>query len=100
MSTNIEFSSGTCQQSIELGLIQSLSRIFSKTQAHIAVANVEAAALCLHLIWKVWLNKIPYRWRSIIIRVIFKSIMDEPSQSSKIEECKKIQNFIIYVIYF
>lgn len=75
MSTNIEFASGTCQQSIELGLMKSLSSNISKTQAHIAVANVEAAALCLHLIWKVRPTKIRYRRRSIVIRVIFKSMM-------------------------
>ncbi|KIJ89717.1 hypothetical protein K443DRAFT_15847 [Laccaria amethystina LaAM-08-1] len=52
MSANFDLSREASQQSIELDLMQSLSSNISRSRAHVALANVEAAALCLRLIWK------------------------------------------------
>ncbi|EDR12054.1 uncharacterized protein LACBIDRAFT_314223 [Laccaria bicolor S238N-H82] len=77
-SLNTELPSETCPQSIELGLIQSLSKTISRTQVHGALANIEAAALCLRLVWKGYLR-----------------VNEEAPQSSDNEERNKIKNFII-----
>lgn len=73
---HIESPSSPTDMLVEIRLMQSLSNNISKANVHVSAANVEAAALCLRMVWHVRASLCLVRFLLNHLRATSASIMN------------------------